>query len=65
MKNALNKFFGEQSMPSENHMKTESIKQEASSMVNYEESNAGFHKKGGYYQRGRGSRPILRGSNRM
>ena len=23
-------------------------------MVNYEESNAGFHNKGGYYQHGRG-----------
>ena len=40
MKNALKKFFGEQSMPSENHIK-------ASWMVNYQESNAGFHKKGG------------------
>ena len=58
MKDALKKFFDEQSMPSENHTKTESIKQEASYMVNYEESNAEFRKKGGYYQRGRGRRPI-------
>ena len=58
MKNALKKLFGEQSMSSENHIKTESIKQETSCMVNYEESNAGFHKKGGYYQHGRGRRPI-------
>ena len=61
MKNAVKKFLGEQSMPSENHIKTESVKQEASCMVNYEKSNAGFHKKGGYYQHGRGRRPIPRG----
>ena len=65
MKNALANFFGEQSMPSENHIKTESIKQEASCMVNYEESSTGFHKKGGYYQRGRVRRPIPCGSSAM
>ena len=49
-------------MPSDNHIKTGSIKQKASCMVNYEESNAGFRNKGGYYQRGKGRRPIPRGS---
>ena len=48
-----------------NHVKTENIKQEASCVVNYEESSAGFHKKGGCYQRGRGSRPVPRGFSGM
>ena len=62
---ALKKLFDEHSIPSENHIKTESIKQEASCMVNYEESNAGFHKRGGYYQRGKVRRPAPCGSSRM